>query len=242
MHHRSTRRQAIKQLGGIAAALAVPAVARADFNPIGYRLLGQGWGGGNRKEIIGKSMSILAGRFLDTAVTLNGYAVDGNNYRLADDLWDITNLNAWFTGKGYRDILIEQLSVIRTLPFEKRPAVNIWGEYKPEVKAYGWANINKVKTKFSKTGSSVDGEFVLALNTFLVGGGGHLSDPVFWAGTIAHEMLHNLGHLHIVDRNDPQYDRCQLIAHERAVYYGGKYRRGMNRPAVLCGGRWTEPS
>lgn len=101
-----------------------------------------------------------------------------------------------------------------------------------------WANTNVVKVKYSKGGYVIEGDFSIALNSWYLGGGEPYSDPNYWAGTIAHEMLHNLGHLHAENRGAADYSRCQLIAHERALYYDGKYRRGLERPAIVCGGRW----
>jgi hypothetical protein len=238
----TTRRQAIKLMAGgtTAAAIGVlfPNTARAEWNPIPFYLKGDGWDSYGRRQIISQAMYLINDRFLDPRIATNGYSVDGDAYRVEGYLWNTTNLNSYYTGKGYRDILWYQLGSLRQT--RKRPELSIWAQYEPNLNAYGWANYNKVNVKFSKEGFVTDGDFVIALNTRFLGGGGFYSDPYIWAGTIAHEMLHNLGHGHLPNRNDPAYDRCQLIAHERAVYYGGRYKRGLNRPVILCGGRWNE--
>jgi hypothetical protein len=236
-----SRRSFLRKTLGVAAAggisLAGLGRLRADTHvPFEVNLQGEGWDSHGRKTIIGQSLWVINHRFLDAKVIANGLYVDGTSYNQEGDLWQITNLGAHKPNYGYPDILLYQLVALRGAA--RRPTLNIILSHKPDSNAVGWANTNLVKVKFSAETHTVEGEFKVYLNSHFLGGGGHYSDPYYWAGTIAHEMLHNLGHLHVTDRESPQYARCQLIAHERAVYYNGNYRRGMERPVVLCGGRW----
>ncbi|WP_339749728.1 hypothetical protein [uncultured Rubinisphaera sp.] len=223
--------------GVYVSTLASSAYAHT-YHPIKYHLIGNGWDRHRRREIIDKAMSIVNWHFLDTSILMNGYQVDGNNYHLKGDLWDITNPRSFFTGDvGLHDILRCQIVALQ-VQIDQRPELYIYAEYEKDKDAYGWANTNLVQVKFRKSGVDISGDFKIHLNTYYLGAEGYLSSPSFWAGTIAHEMLHNLGHLHIKDRSNPNYSRCQLIAHERAVYYQGAYRRGLNRPHIKCGGQW----
>lgn len=205
--------------------------------PFEVELHGNGWDSYRRKEIIGQSLWLINHRFLDTGIIANGLFVDGTNYNMTGDLWNLTNLGSYKSFLGYADIILYQLAALRNAA--KRPKLHIELAHKPDSQAVGWANTNLVQVKFTRETHTIVGNFHIYLNTHFLGGSGHFSDPYYWAGTIAHEMLHNLGHLHITDRESPQYDRCQLIAHERSLYYNGKYKRGMDRPVVLCGGRWN---
>lgn len=233
-----SRRKFFGACGASAAAtgLLIPQSAFAHDYPFDFYLKGDGWDSYGRRDIVRQAMSLINDRFAGVYTTTNGYEVEGDRYNMEGDLWDITNLNSYYSGKGYRDILWYQMIALRST--KTRPDLNIHAEYDKDKNAVGWANTNTVKVKFSKEGFVIEGEFNIALNTYFLGGGGHYKDPYYWAGTIAHEMLHNLGHLHLEKRDDPKYSECQLIAHERAVYYDAKYRRGLERPVVLCGGRW----
>lgn len=235
-----TRREFLRSLVGGGAALGLhlcnASSARAECNPITFHLEGDGWDGFNRRQIVSQAMWLVNERFLDQRIATNGYQVDGNNYNMHGNLWNITNLNSYFSGKGYADILWFQLAALRIT--NNRPRLFIQAEHRPQINALGWANIGLVEVKYSRERFDITGDFRIVLNTHFLGGAGHYSDPYYWAGTIAHEMLHNLGHLHSTDREDPRYSQCQLIAHERSVYYNGRYRRGLERPMVLCGGRW----
>ena len=45
-----------------------------------------------------------------------------------------------------------------------------------------------------------EGDFDLEINTHFVNSGGRYNNAEEWASTIAHEMLHNLGHRHPEDQ------------------------------------------
>lgn len=63
----------------------------------------------------------------------------------------------------------------------------------------------------------------------------HYGHPAYWAGVIAHEALHNLGHLHPPSRSDQQYYLHQMIIVEHLVMKGDKIRYGDANPTpVLC--------
>jgi len=68
------------------------------------------------------------------------------------------------------------------------------------------------------------GKFVLTINDYFVARGQRYSDPNDWAGTIAHEMLHNLGHSH-PDSSDPNYSKFQINVLDALVQnYGSEYK------------------
>jgi hypothetical protein len=65
------------------------------------------------------------------------------------------------------------------------------------------------------------GEFDVQINRYMLASGGVMNDPEEWASTIAHEMLHNLGHLH--DKGD-YTDKQQINVLNNAVLCNGYYR------------------
>lgn len=214
-----------------------PSVHAETHVPFEVELHGDGWDSYRRKDIIGQSLWLINHRFLDVKIIANGLSVEGGSYNQEGDLWNLTNLGSYNSRLGYADIILHQLVALRETA--NRPKLHIELAHRPNKQAVGWANTNLVQVKFNRDRYTIEGEFRIYLNSHFLGGSGHYSDPYYWAGTIAHEMLHNLGHLHITDRESSQYARCQLIAHERSLYYNGKYQRGMERPVVLCGGRWN---
>jgi len=84
----------------------------------------------------------------------------------------------------------------------------------------------------------VTGTFKILINDFYLNNASkyrHYSSPAYWAGVIAHEALHNLGHRHAQSRDDPQYYRYQMIIIEHLVMKGGMVRYGdLNPTPVLC--------
>jgi hypothetical protein len=61
----------------------------------------------------------------------------------------------------------------------------------------GQAFVGMVQVEYgARARKDIRGEFNIDVNGSLVGGAGRASSSEFWAGVIAHEMLHNLGHMH----------------------------------------------
>lgn len=72
------------------------------------------------------------------------------------------------------------------------------------------------------------GKFNIIVNDYWVARGARLSDPNEWAGTVAHEMAHNLGHNH-PDVSDPDYDKYQINVLDSLVQNYGYSNKGTRR-------------
>jgi hypothetical protein len=100
-----------------------------------------------------------------------------------------------------------------------------------ESSVVGQAPRGTVVTKFFKDASyrytlfRAEGEFHVDLNAYYMSGDRLGRRPEVWAGVIAHEMLHNLGHLHPVGVYE---DSNQIVALEKAIITNGSYRAGTN--------------
>jgi hypothetical protein len=102
-------------------------------------------------------------------------------------------------------------------------------------------------TPYSSTGRNDGvvsrGEFDIEINDWHLANdariGRHSSDPIYWAGVIAHEAWHNLGHGHPGPaeggRGHPQYYVHQMVLHEMCVMQDTSIRYGtrLSRP-VYC--------
>lgn len=105
------------------------------------------------------------------------------------------------------------------------------------------AEVGIVKTRPRESGEfgspfPIEGSFKIEVNDFFVNNSNeysHYSNPAYWAGVIAHEALHNLGHRHPPSRSDSQYYLHQMIIVEHLVMVGDKVRYGESNPTpVLC--------
>lgn len=97
----------------------------------------------------------------------------------------------------------------------------------------GWvasAPYNTVKIYWEGQGwrATSDSKFVITLNTYYVAGPGVWSKADYWAGTIAHEMMHNLGHRH-PDISDPNYLKYQINVVDEVIQNDGYDYKGSRR-------------
>jgi hypothetical protein len=82
------------------------------------------------------------------------------------------------------------------------------------------------------------GHFIIEVNDYYVNNrhaGAQYVNPEYWAGAIAHEALHNLGHLHPPSRSDPDYYLHQMVLIEGLVMTNGSSRYGgQTQTPILC--------
>lgn len=72
------------------------------YRPISYHFQGDGSTKHRRMSIIVEAMAIVSHRIFDLRILRNTYQEE-DRYFQAADLWKITNLNSYYSGKGYRD-------------------------------------------------------------------------------------------------------------------------------------------
>ncbi len=248
------RRQLIAALGSAAVrrsllggflCLGNSPVAYADYyQPIQYDLVGDLWDvpedPRNRKQIVNQAMHYVWRRFLDVEIASNVYTLDNVLYGQTDELWDTTNLDAYYSNLGRRDVLWYQLRSLREWyqnenAIYTKPRLSIHS-YNKDENAVARAHYNTVQVVYDQTGFRVTGDFSVFVNFHYLGEAGCYSDPLYWAITIAHEMLHNLGHDHDASLQDPYYDRRQMIVFENAFYRDGAYHFDLPSVESRCGG------
>jgi hypothetical protein len=246
---RASRRQFLS--GSVAAAaglgsILMPATALADYHqPIKFELAGEHeWTDEyDRLAIIRKAMWIIDRRFLDVENVVQNVLdlpTSRNGHSFQPGAW--SNLQPHYPALRNGDQLLwYQLLTIRKWmsPPNPRstPKLFIHSAYNNK-DAFAWAPYNTVTVEGDGEKYEVSGHFKVYINFRYLGGKGLDSDPWTWASTIAHEMLHNLGHMHPEQTSDTRYSRRQINAFTAALYYGNrKYRFGMRTPDVRCGGR-----
>ena len=168
-------------------------------------------------EIIIEALQLVANRLTSPHIWQNMYELLGERgCYLADGVWKRSNVGVT---KGYEryELLRWQLTnlrptcpVIHVVPYSKR-GTSEWGR----------ASLGRVALVSTERGRRVriEGEFEVKLNRDWVGRSGPGSSPDAWAGLIAHEMLHNLGHRH----HDYSH-RWQINAFQQCVKFDGVYR------------------
>ena len=90
----------------------------------------------------------------------------------------------------------------------------------------------------AKDGVESRAEFEIDINDWYLGNGAagrQYLDPVFWAGVIAHEAWHNLGHGHPAGRGVANYYQHQIVLHEMCVMQDSSIRYGLEASTpVYC--------
>lgn len=142
-----------------------------------------------------------------------------------------------------RNLLFHQLYWL-SLPNGKNdtapafPDIHIRMGYEKARRGEGWvarAPLNTVKLfwdwRLEEWRLSDDSKFDITLNNALLATGGIYSDPEYWAGTIAHEMAHNLGHSH-PSSSDPNFSKYQINVLDEVIQNDGHSLKG-SRPTLL---------
>lgn len=219
-------------------------MALADYEmPINFELVGEyPWNDDyDRLSIVRQAMWVINNRFLDVEnVVQNVLDVTTNGYSFQMESWN--ELSPHFPEMTLGDHLLwYQLRTLRNWmsPPDARsgPTLYIHSAYQ-EQDIFAWAPFNTVHVSGDGDTYRVEGDFEIYLNFYMLGAGGLNSDPWSWASTIAHEMLHNLGHAH-EHVSHPSYQRQQINVFTAALYYGNRqYQYGMRTPDVRCGGRY----
>lgn len=101
----------------------------------------------------------------------------------------------------------------------------LYGNEAPRGRGTGWlgmAHLDLVTVYWDSNQKEwkQKGKFALTINDHFVARGQRYSDPNDWAGTIAHEMLHNLGHQH-PNSSDPDYSKFQINVLDALVQNDG---------------------
>ena len=174
-------------------------------------------------NVITNALQVVVNRLFTPRVRDCMYRITGDyGYHLAAGIYTRSNLAEDNDYDGYKDILrfqldcLEQKSVRQTFP-----TIHIWPWHEQsQTIAKGTLDCVTITSKGTKFTTS--GEFNVWLNRYhLAAPTSTGSDADFWAGTIVHEMLHNLGHSH-----DDYSDSWQINVFEKCLAQDGNYSPG----------------
>jgi hypothetical protein len=188
-----------------------------------------------RQDILGSALYLLHTDFRNQHVYENAYTLRVNTRGdtpveyVDDTYWKASNManHPQFNTRHF--LLWWQGFVLRDT--DAFPVINIHPIYEQNG-VWGRGQVGVVLTKFDPTRSTgkdyiITGEFNVSVNLWHLGGGGINDHADMWAYVIAHEMLHNLGHLH----QDGEYvEGRQIIAFSRAIFCRGYYDGNINVP------------
>lgn len=174
----------------------------------------------SEKKLIGQAMNIIHSRFTSDQVRRNTYQYWTNGYHLKTGAWKASKLqydNEWGGKENLLNYQLLQLQVVNQFPrvnlYAFNEKNNVWG------RAYRKHSV-VVRNNRNET-FTVLGEFHVYLNRRHLNDGSRKgSSPNQWASVIAHEMLHNLGHLH---GKGNYKDNQQIVLFQRSFYSNGKY-------------------
>jgi hypothetical protein len=188
-----SRRQFFKYCG--AAAVAVTAVTPTQVrakNTIRFWMHGFEEARFGEETLLKKAMNIVAGRMQTKRVWQNVYDLRPSRYYITGDVMDNSNLRD--TAENRRNLLWHQLYWLSQPPAFPNVHLRAFHE---KSKVLGRARTDLVIIKSVGCGKiRQSGKFDVQINRYMLASGGVYDDPEEWASTIAHEMLHNLGHLH----------------------------------------------
>lgn len=196
--------------------------------------------GVTERRILTQACQLAVERMQSREVRDKVYQLSGFSY-LSDSV--ISRSHATATRESRWNLLWRQLSTLSSPNGDsdtEPPFPNIYILYAsdaPRSGQLGWLgraylDLVTVYWDSSEKEWKQKGSFVITINDYFVARGQRYSDPNDWAGTIAHEMLHNLGHRH-PDSTDPDYNKYQINVLDVLVQNYGSDFKGM---------RWSQVS
>src|SRR5262245_11828833 len=221
--HSLSRRQFLGAAAGAAATALMPDLAFGQTNPYYRPIKYYVHNNFNRTQlaIIGQAMNHVASRMLDPRMFQWTRGVYGYRY------WYFQPRAGGIvprTTPEFEAVAWTQLQALLAAGF---PGVmQIRGAYDAQGDWTGHAAVQTViaEKRLGARGAyaHVEGNFDVTLNTAILGTTrfSTAASPDYWAGAIAHEMLHNLGHQHPVS----VYEGTYIRGYEKAVWYDANPR------------------
>ncbi|HSK72544.1 MAG TPA: hypothetical protein VK892_12650 [Pyrinomonadaceae bacterium] len=181
-----------------------------------------------QKSLIAKAVGLAVTRMQNERLRRKLYEKNSFHY-ISNSVMNISNLID--TDKNRKNLLWHQLYWLSqpngsndTEPAFPNVKINMTNA--PNGKWVGRARLDLVKVFWNSKVKEwqQSGEFNIELNSAFVGRKDiHFvyGETDYWAGTIAHEMLHNLGHTHGEYSSDKNYESYQINVFDRIIASNG---------------------
>lgn len=174
---------------------------------------------------IEKAVSVFNKRFLQNKIKECAYEYATDSMLRPEYLLALDNTDYWSETKNQSNLLNSQLTALNN-QFDKKgadafPDMNLYAYYQDKDHEDGAPIAHANRTdKMVVENDSVTGAFEIHINTYwLDKETSPYNDNEYWGAVLAHEGLHNMGHLHPAgDYND----RLQIIAFERCLRTNGE--------------------
>jgi hypothetical protein len=175
----------------------------------------------DERNTIDAAMTILAERLLDERVLqVVDEAIDEN------DCFQVTSRVLRKLGVTVRDALRKQFELLKRRSELPVLRIDAYRSEKTAARA-------KLETIVLESDGRVSGSFAIEINRNYLS---RNSSAEWWAGAIAHEMLHNLGHSHPgVDERSQYGKKWQMLIFEKAIQTNADPRRMGSASFSSCG-------
>jgi hypothetical protein len=173
----------------------------------------------NEEILIKNALQIIGDRLFQSEILENMYRICGTSGALlGEDVWSRSQLENDRNYRGRYDLLRFQVMCLKNMKF---PTINLYPMYeKSDTQSVG--TVGCVSCISHGSIFSVKGQFEVKLNRYNLNAcdQSNVTNSIYWAGVIVHEMLHNLGHRHM---NDDYTDRWQINIFQKCFISNGKY-------------------
>ncbi|CAF1336170.1 unnamed protein product [Rotaria sordida] len=176
----------------------------------------------NEEILIKNALEIITNRLFKPEILQNMYNICGTSGELLGArVWSRSQLANDKNYHGMYDLLRFQLMCLKMKSeYGQFPTIHIYPMYeKNETQAEG--TVGCISCISHGSTFSIEGNFQVKLNRYnLDASNKNIGNSVYWAGTIVHEMLHNLGHKH---KNNDYSNQWQINIFENCFIYNGNY-------------------
>ncbi|CAF3600617.1 unnamed protein product [Rotaria sordida] len=172
----------------------------------------------NEEILIKNALEIIANRLFKPEILQNMYNICGTSGELLGArVWSRSQLGNDKNYHGMYDLLRFQLMCLKIKSENDQfPTIHIYPMYeKNETQAEG--TVGCISCISHGSTFSIEGNFQVKLNRYNLDAlNKNVENLVYWAGTIIHEMLHNLGHKH---KNNDYSNQWQINIFENCFIY-----------------------
>jgi hypothetical protein len=172
--------------------------------------------------LIRDALQIIDDRLFKPEILENMYQICGTSCQfLGPRVWSRSQLRFNNNYHGTHDLLRFQLMCLKLKGENGQfPTIHIYPIYE-KTDTQSEATVGCISCISHGSTFSIEGKFTVKLNRYnLNASDKNPANRIYWAGTIVHEMLHNLGHKH---KDNDYSNQWQINIFENSFIYNGNY-------------------